>query len=279
MIKVLVDASSDYLWDDANERGIDIVPIALTIDDEQYIEGQNLSRDEFYEILTTTETFPKTSQPSPEEFISRFEKAKENGDELICILLSSALSGTCQTAHLAKNMVDYDKIYIIDSLTATICVKVMADYAVELINKGLSAEEIVETIEAMKSKVKCFAGMNTLEYLAKGGRLNKAVAAVGETVNLKPVITLTEEGGVGVVKKCIGKKQALVQLIKIIQEQNPDEDFPFYIIRTTGSSMTERLQEKLEKAGYNISGQLQVGPTIGSHIGPEAFGVIFVSRK
>lgn len=279
MIKIVVDSSSDYELEDAKTRGVDIIPIKLTIGDAEYVEGENLTRDEFYEILTSSDEFPKTSQPSPEEFINRFEQAKQNRDELICILLSSGLSGTCQSAHLAKNMVDYDGIYIIDSLTATICIKVMADYAVDLISKGLSAQEIVDKIEAVKSKVKCYAGMDTLEYLAKGGRLNKAVAAIGETVNIKPVIELTEEGGVGVVKKCIGKKQALVQLMRIIQEKNPDEDFPFYIITTTGHAMSDRLDEKLNKIGYKIDGHLQVGPTIGTHIGPEAFGVIFVARN
>lgn len=279
MIRILVDASSDYSRGEAEKNGIELIPIKITIGETEYIEGVNLERNEFYEILVESGEFPKTSQPSPQEFVEIFEDVKEKGDEMICILLSSALSGTYQSATLAKNMVDYDGIYIIDSLTATFCIKVMADYARKLADEGKTAEEIVKEIESIKSHVRCIATMDTLEYLYKGGRLSKTAATVGEAVNIKPIITLTEEGEVGIVKKCIGKKQAVMQTKKILQEMDVDEDFPMYSIYSYGTENSEKLEEKLKSEGYQWKERLQIGATIGTHIGPEAFGVIFVTKR
>lgn len=279
MIKVLVDASSDYTVDEVKEKNIILVPIKVVIGEKEYIEGHNLQRGEFYEILEKSGEFPKTSQPSPQEFLEIFNDAKENGDEIVCILLSSALSGTYQSAVLAKDMVDYDKIYIVDSLSATICIKVMADYACQLIDQNKTAKEIANEIEQLKSHVKCIATMDTLEYLYKGGRLNKTAAAVGEAVNIKPIITLTQEGEVGIVKKCIGKKQAVMQTKKLIQDMNVDTNFPIYSIYSYGTENCEKLEQRLEKDGYKFSDRLQIGPTIGTHIGSEAFGVIFVTKR
>ena len=139
MIRILVDSASDYQMEEIQTKGLLLVPITITIGETDYIDGKNLGRDEFYEILSRTGEFPKTSQPSPQAFLDLFLEAKKNGDELICILLSSALSGTCQSAFLAKSMAAYDKIYIIDSLTATYTIKLMADHALQLVKEGIGA--------------------------------------------------------------------------------------------------------------------------------------------
>lgn len=278
MVKILVDSSSDYEPEEIKEKGFEFVPISITIGDTDYIDGVSLEKDEFYEILKGTEDFPKTSQPSPQAFLDIFKYAKEKQDTIFCILLSSELSGTCQSAQLAKNMVDYESIYIIDSLSATYMIKILADYAYELVQKNTPAEEILQKIEALKPRVTLFAGLDTLEYLCKGGRLSKSAAAIGELANIKPVITVTEEGAVGVLGKCFGKNKAIAQVFKHLQESGLDDSFPLYTIYTYGTDNCQRLEEKLEENGYPTSKRLQVGATIGSHIGPEAFGVVFVKQ-
>ena len=278
MVKILVDSSSDYEPEEIKEKGFEFVPISITIGDTDYIDGVSLEKDEFYEILKGTEDFPKTSQPSPQAFLDIFKDAKEKQDTIFCILLSSELSGTCQSAQLAKNMVDYESIYIIDSHSATYMIKILADYAYELVQKNTPAEEILQKIEALKPRVTLFAGLDTLEYLCKGGRLSKSAAAIGELANIKPVITVTEEGAVGVLGKCLGKNKAIAQVFKHLQESGLDDSFPLYTIYTYGTDNCQRLEEKLEENGYPTSKRLQVGATIGSHIGPEAFGVVFVKQ-
>ncbi len=278
MVKILVDSSSDYEPEEIKEKGFEFVPISITIGDTDYIDGVSLEKDEFYEILKGTEDFPKTSQPSPQAFLDIFKDAKEKQDTIFCILLSSELSGTCQSAQLAKNMVDYESIYIIDSLSATYMIKILADYTYELVQKNTPAEEILQKIEALKPRVTLFAGLDTLEYLCKGGRLSKSAAAIGELANIKPVITVTEKGAVGVLGKCLGKNKAIAQVFKHLQESGLDDSFPLYTIYTYGTDNCQRLEDKLEENGYSTSKRLQVGATIGSHIRPEAFGVVFVKQ-
>lgn len=278
MIKILVDSSSDYEQEEIKEKNFEFVPISITIQEKSYLDGISIRKDEFFNILESSGEFPKTSQPSPQEFLDIFREAKENKDTVLCILLSSKLSGTYQSAQLAKNMADYEDIYIVDTLSATYLIKILADYAYELAQEGLPAKEIVSKVEALKPRLSLFAGLDTLEYLCRGGRLSKSAAAIGEFANIKPVITLTKEGAVGVLGKCLGKNKAIAQVFKHLQESKVDTDFPLYTIYSYGTDNCERFEEKLLENGYKISKRLQIGATIGAHIGPEAFGVVFVSE-
>ena len=113
MIKFLVDSAADYPSDELSQKGIALCPMSISIGEESYIEGQNLQRDQFYELLETSEAFPKTSQPSPQAFAEIFEEVKKTGDELICVLISSSLSGTYQSAMIAKDIVEYENTYYV----------------------------------------------------------------------------------------------------------------------------------------------------------------------
>ena len=278
MIRILVDSSSDYLREEAAANHIELIPISIVIGEKTYTDGIDIDRDQFFRLLTQSKDFPKTTQPSPQAFLDIFRDVKEKGDDLIYISLSSALSGTYQSAMLAKDMVKYDNIYIVDSLSATYTIKIMADYACSLCREGLLAKEIVEKLENIKSKVKVLAALDTLEYLAKGGRLNKGVAAIGDLANIKPIITLTEEGEVGVLNKAIGRNKAIHHILQHLQEWGVDTDFPMYIIYSYGTENCEKFEERLASENYTLEKRMQIGPTIGTHIGPEAFGVVFVRR-
>ncbi len=278
MIRILVDSSSDYTKDEIANNGFHFVPLNVLLAGKSYRDGIDLIPDQFYDLLIHSGDFPKTSQPSPQNFAEIFEDVKAKGDELICILLSSALSGTCQSAHLAKDMVDYDGIYIIDSLAATAMIKFMGNHATQLAKDGLSAKEIVDKIEAMKGKIKVVAGLDTLEYLCKGGRLSKASATIGELANLKPIITVTEEGKVSVIGKCLGKNKALNFILKYLETNERDMSFPLYTLYSYGTENTEKLEERLTKDGFSYDERVQLGSTIGAHIGPGAFAILYVTK-
>lgn len=278
MIRLVVDSSADFLAEELKEKNIELVPLNINLAGETYQDGVTLERNQFYEILTGQEDFPKTSQPSPEDFLSIFEDAKEKGDDVVCILLSSSLSGTCQSAHLCKNMAEYDNIYIVDALTASIGTKLLVDHAVSLRDQGVSAREIAEKLDALKSRVRIFAAVDTLEYLCRGGRVSRASAAIGELANIKPIITVTEEGKVAVAGKCLGKNKALRFITDKLAENPADPAFPLYSVYTYGEENTEKLEAKLAKAGIPYAERLQVGATIGAHVGPGAFGIVYVEK-
>lgn len=278
MIRILVDSSSDYTMEEINRNGFHFVPLMVSLGGKYYKDGIELKPDEFYELLINTGDFPKTSQPSPQDFADIFEDVKAKGDEIICILLSSALSGTCQSAHLAKDMVDYNGIYIIDSLAATVMIKFMGDYAAKLVQDGENAPAIVAKLEAMKGKIKVAAGLDTLEYLCKGGRLSRASATIGELANLKPIITVTPEGKVSVIGKCLGKNKALNFILKFLADNERDVNFPLYTLYSYGTENTEKLEERLVAEGYSYDDRVQLGSTIGAHIGPGAFAILYVAK-
>lgn len=278
MIRILVDSAADFSAEEAKARNMELVPINITFNDKNYLDGIDITKDEFYELLTSSETFPMTAQPSPQDFLDVFEDVKEKGDQLVYISLSSALSGTFQSATLAKSMVEYDEIYLVDSLSATRAIRLMAEYACKLREEGKDAATIAEEIENFRSRVVILAAVDTLEYLQKGGRLSKAAAAVGELANLKPIITVTKEGTMAVPAKALGRNKALSTLVKLVTEKEIDTTFPIYSVFAVGEENTEKLEQKLGKEGVRVTKRLQIGSTIGCHVGPGAFGVIFVTK-
>lgn len=279
MIRIVIDSSADYPAAQLEENKIELIPIGISIGEESFVDKGDVKLDALYALMDKYKKFPKTSQPSPQAFLELFNDAKEKGNEVICILLSSALSGTFQSAVLAKDIAEYDKIYLIDSLAATGIIKIMADYACRLRDNGISAEEIVTRIEELKPHVHAFAAINTLEYLSRGGRISKAAAAVGELANIKPIITVTREGEIGILGKCIGKNKAIRSVLKHFQAFDVDPDFPLYSVYSSGVENCQKLEDSLAAHGVHIDARMQLGSTIGTHIGPEGFGVIFVSRN
>lgn len=274
MIRLLVDSASDMSKDD----GVYFVPSQVSIDGHDYHDGIDLDRNTFYNLLTTSTEFPKTSQPSPHDFLNIFNEVKDNNDQLICITLSSALGGTYQSAMLAKNIVDYDDIYFIDSLSATYVIKMMVDKASKLIIEGKDIKEIVEVLEEMKKRIKLLASVNTLDYLYKGGRLSATSAFIGNIAKLKPIITVNEEGKVEVVGKRIGIAKSIEYIVDYLKSVELDEECPVYLLYTTGTSNVEKLAKAFVDVGINAKALLQIGSTIEDHVGPEAFGIIYMVK-
>lgn len=278
MIRIIIDSSADYLKEEIDKKQMILASLNINLDDKIYLDGVDISRDQLYEWLMESKGFPKTSQPSPEVFLEHFKAAKEAGDDVICILLSSALSGTCQSAHLAKTMADYDNIYIVDSLSATHLIRFLGNKACQMRDAGASAKEIVKTLEELKSRTKVIAAVDTLEYLCRGGRVSKAAATIGNLANLKPIITVNPEGEVAVIAKCVGKNKSLSYILNALQEYEIDENYPLYSIYSYGVENCIALEAKVVNAGYLLHSRKQIGATIGCHVGPGAFGVLFVHK-
>lgn len=275
MIKIIVDSSADCNVQDGIVDAI--VPISVNIDGAEYKSGVNLTSDKFYELLQNAKEFPRTAQPSPQSFIDVFEQAQENGDQIIYLCLSSHFSGTYQGALIAKDMVDYDDIHVVDSIGVTHMITILAKYARKLINDGLTAGEIVDKCEELKTKIKIYAGVDTLEYLYKGGRLSRASAAVGGIAGIKPIIAV-QEGKVEVVAKSIGNLRAMNTLLEKLKSHTLNPDFPLYSMYTSGTENCETLEQKLADNGYTVEGRLQIGSTIGAHVGPGVYAVLFVEQ-
>lgn len=277
MIRLLVDSSADYSKAELDEKHIEMVPLTITLNDsETYKDELEIARHDLYGMMAEGSCTVKTSQPSPQDFLEKFEAAKQAGDELICILLSSSLSGTVQSAVLARTMAGYDKIYIVDSLTATVAIKILADHALKMIAEQKTSAEIVNALESLKGRIKIKLVVDTLKFLYLGGRVSRTTAIVGDAVRVKPSIYVTQDGFVGVGPKYLGISRGVKDLTKLMQTTKTDPAFPNYLIYSYDTDNLNKLKKSLTDAGVSIADSYEIGATIGVHVGPGTFGVVYV---
>ncbi len=280
MIKIMTDSTSDIDLEYAKKLNIEVVPLKVIFGQKEYKDRVDLQPEQFYDLLASSNSLPSTSQPSPQDYLDVYEKIKETKDTLIVITLSSVLSGTYQSACIAKDLVDYENIYIIDSLNATQGLRLIVEKAVQLRNNGLSAQEIVNVIEEYKTRVHIYAYVDTLEYFYKGGRLSKTSATVGTMLKLKPIVGL-KNGTLDVFAKARGALKATTKVIDVIKEHGEiDLDEPISIGYTGDTSGLDKFENTLrEEFGFDEVLHGYVGPVIGTHAGPGARLIAYVTKQ
>ena len=278
-IRILTDSSADFNPATAKRRGVDVVSMSIQFGSASFLDGKTITHDVFYKLLQEGRTNPSTAQPTPADFLRRFEEAKAAGDQVVAVLLSSVLSGTYQSAVIAKGMCGYEPIYLVDSLSATAGIQILVNYACKLRDSGLPAPEIARAVEKIKDRVRIFAVIDTLEYLRRGGRLTGLQAQLGTMARLKPVIAV-RDGKVSIVGKALGTGAAVKQMLKLLSEHPIDDAYPSYFLYTDDKSREELLLPKLKEQNM-LPLRLHyssVGPTIGTHIGPGALGIAYMER-
>ena len=280
MIRIITDSAADFSPREMEQLGIACIPITVMFGDEEYQENITLTKDKFYELMLSSGQLPKTAQPSPQLLLDLFEEAKAAGDEAIYVTLSSALSGTYQSAVMTKNLADSDACHVVDSLNATGGQRMILEHAAALRDAGKSADEIIAGIEAVRSRITLYACIDTLEFLYKGGRISHTTYKLGTLANIKPIITVELDGSIGIPAKAMGMRKGMDYLCKQAEQRPADPAFPFYVMYTNNRSVAETLAARLESAGITVSDDriIQVGAAIGSHIGPDACGIVYVAK-
>lgn len=277
-VRIIVDSSADLEAETVAERAIEVIPMVVSFHDENFVEGVNLTREEFYEKLEQTDDMPHTSQIPPYDFYNAFKRAVDAGDEAVCIVLSSKISGTYQTAQSVAAGFG-NAVCVVDSENAAMGELVLAVRACDLRDEGKSAAEIKRVLDAEKKGVHLVAALDTLEYLKRGGRISAATAAIGGLLSIKPVITM-EEGEVVVLGKARGAKQSHKLLRQVIDKIGGIDFTRPHRIGYSGLS-SEALRGWAEKNKDLFEGHVNdlkttvIGPTIGTHIGPGAIGAAF----
>ena len=282
MIKIIVDSTADFTLEEAKELGIKIVPLKTTVNNIEYKDRETLQPETFYELLKDVQDFPKTSQPSPAEFAHKYSEGVSNKDQLIVLTISSGISGTAQSANLAKTIVGYDDIYVVDSKTATLGLKILTYKALELVKEGKDFETICNELEEYKSRVTIVAIVDTLDYLIMGGRVSKLAGTVGSLLKLKPILTMCD--GKGVIESLDKKRgtiKATERAIEIINENGGiDLNEPMFIGYTGEPTLLDKFVNTLkEEFKFESVGCGIVGPVIGSHVGPGGKIIAYVKNK
>ena len=279
-IRIITDSAADFSPAELEQLRITCVPMQVVFGEDSYTDGQTLTPEIFWQRLTAGEN-PKTSQPSPDAFLSVFEEAKAAGDEVICITIAAVLSGTLQSAMIAREMADYASIHVIDSLKAAIAQKMLVLHACRLRDEGqLTAAQIAQALSDLRPRIRLFACLDTLEYLARDGRIPKAAASLGTMVRFKPLVTLSEDGHVELAGKGIGMHRATDAVIRLVEGCEIDRSFPVIPIYSHTPENCLAFVRKLNAAGIACEedGIMPIGATISTHIGPGAFGLVFVEK-
>lgn len=281
MIRIITDSAADFSASELRAHNLTAIPLQIVFGSDTYEDGVTLTPEIFWQRIISGEN-PKTSQPTPDAFLRAFEEAKAAGDSVVCVLLSSGLSGTVQSAALAKSMADYDEIYIVDSLLAATAEKMLVLRACQLRDENkLTASEIAEELARFSRRIKLYGCLDTLDYLARGGRIPQAAASLGSLVQLKVLITINDEGKVGLAGKGMGLHRASVSLLKLIQQHKIDENFPVMPLYTHSPDNCQSFIKKLNQAGITCGEDYlhAVGATISTHVGPGVFGLVFVEAE
>lgn len=277
-IRIICDSASDITREMAAKLDVTVLPLKTIFGEQEYLDGVNMSHREFFEKLVETDELPTTSQIAPYDYEAVFKEAVEAGDTVVCITLSSKLSGCHQSAHIAAE--DYaDQVFIVDSENVCAGEQLLVELAVRLRAEGKKAQEIAEILNEEKKNVRLFALLDTLEYLKKGGRISSAVALAGALLSIKPIIGL-QNGEVTMLGKARGSKNASNMLTSLVEKEGGiNMDKPFRLVYSGLSD--ELLQKYMVDSARLYEGKVEelpvctIGSTIGTHAGPGAVGIAF----
>ena len=273
-IRIIIDSTTDIPEQVLHQ--VEVVPLTVSFGDEEYLDGIDLSRGDFYRKLEAGQILPKTSQPSPEAFAEVFQRIHEAGDEGVFISVASALSGTCQSAIIAA--ADYPEISVVDSRNVAVGTGILAEYALLLISRGITREELTQKLEKKREDICLIAMLDTLEYLKRGGRISKTAALAGGILNIKPVITV-KEGEILILGKARGAKKANNLLVELAEKNGVDYSLPI-LLGYAGTS-DELLQNYIHDSRKLWEGHVenleyaQICSVVGTHTGPGAVAAAF----
>ncbi len=277
-VRIITDSSSDVSQERAKEWGVTVIPLKIRFGEEEYEDGVTLSNRAFYEKLVETDEIPKSSQIPPYEYESRFREAVDAGEEVVCLCLSSGVSGSYQSAQIAAEELG-GNVHVVDTRQFCIALYLLVQRAVQERDAGKGAAEIVEIIEAEKEKVHLISLFNTLEYLKMGGRISNAAYMAGSMLSIKPVISI-EDGLVKVLGKARGSKNGNNMLKEYVKQCGGiNFDKPLCLAYTGFSD--ETLQKYIADSKELYEGHedslpiVTVGATIGTYAGPGAIALAF----
>ena len=279
-VRIITDSACDISQAEAKELGIRVLPLKTIFGETEYLDGVTITHREFYEKLIETDVNPTTSQIGPVEYEDAFRAAVEAGDEVLCITVSSKLSGCYQSATIAAAEFP-EKITLVDGLSVAIGQRILVQLALRERDADKSAAEIGEVLEQQKGDIRLIALVDTLEYLKRGGRLSSAAAFAGTLLGIKPVIAL-EAGEVVILGKARGSKNGNNMLMKLVEQHGIDFDRPFALAY---SGLDDSLLRKymadsaaLYEGKADTLPVYTIGSTIGTHAGPGAIALAFFGK-
>lgn len=280
-IKIVSDSTCDLSKDLIEQYNISIIPLCVIMGDDSYYDGVNITPDDMYKWADANKATPKTAAASFDYAADVLKPLMETGDDIIFIGIGEKLSTTANVIRLIGSDADYDKLHVVDSTNLSTGIGLQVLYAARLAAEGKSAEEIVSLVEARRDKVRASFVVETLTYLARGGRCSAVTALLGNALSLKPEIVV-EDGSLKVAKKYRGKQSSVIlKYAKDMEEALKTADTTCIFITHSGcdQEVLDSVKEYLESLNrFENIYTTRAGGVISSHCGPGTLGVLFYAE-
>jgi DegV family protein with EDD domain len=278
-IAVVTDSTAYLSEEIISTYGITVVPLVVIWGEETFLDNIDIGPKEFYERLSTADVMPSTSQPTIQAFADVFKKLHAEGYDILTVVISSALSGTLDSAIQAKKMVPDANITLIDSLCTSLPLAFMAIAAARAAQNGATLEECTKFVETVREHTQVFFAVETLEFLHRGGRIGGASRFLGTALGLKPILYF-EEGKIEALEKVRTSKKAHIRLVELV-EAEIDGKSPVNFVGVVHAASEETASELLNLAEEKFQPDelmlASLSPVIGTHTGPGTIGIAYVA--
>ena len=275
-IKIITDSTLDLPVELIREKNIEVLPLLINFGEESYLDGVEITTKEMIDKINATGILPTTAQVTPNRFEESFKKYLDEGYKIVALTLSSDMSGTYQSACIAKDMLESDDIIVIDSRNVTSGLGLLVLKACELRDKGLGIKEIEEGILKAIPKVKCSLNFESLENLVRGGRLSKTAGTIGSVLGLRLILEI-KDGKMSVKDKVRGSKKALKKLVSDFESADVDFDSPIVLLELLNEDVYQGLKIYFQEKNINYI-DAKVGCTVGIHSGIKPCGIFFFEK-
>ena len=275
-IKIITDSTLDLPVELIREKNIEVLPLLINFGEESYLDGVEITTKEMIDKINATGILPTTAQVTPNRFEETFKKYLDEGYKIVVLTLSSDMSGTYQSACIAKDMLESDDIVVIDSRNVTSGLGLLVLKACQFRDKGLGIKEIEEEILKAIPKVKSSLNFESLENLVRGGRLSKTAGTIGSVLGLRLILEV-KDGKMSVKDKVRGSKKALKKLISDFESVDVDFDSPIVLLELLNEDVYEGLKTYFQEKNINYI-DAKVGCTVGIHSGIKPCGIFFFEK-
>lgn len=278
-IGIVTDSTSDLPQELASKFDIEVVPLQVSINDQNYRDGVDLSSTQFYRKLISGGSLPTTSQPSPGVFVECYRALLKKVDAILSIHLTEALSGTIRSARIAREMMPEANIQVIDSHSTSMGLGGLALEAARAVSRGMRMDEIIKLLESLREKVRFLVALDTLEFIRRSGRVSALQAFFGSILQIKPLLKLVH-GKVELVERVRSRREAIGKLLNEFKSQlTAESEGIIAVMHTVAEAEAEKLKAVVQEAFKNAEIIVnQAGPVLGTHVGPGALALILVPK-
>lgn len=275
-VAIVVDSTAYLPPAIIEQYQMSVVPLLVNWDDQSLRDNVDITPDQFYQRLKTSKTMPTTSQPSPGDFKTAFEKAAQTAEAIVCLTISEPLSGTYASAMAAKQMVDIP-VEVVDSRSAAMGLGMMAIAAARAAEQGASHVEIADLVRSIIPKMRLLFVVDTLEFLHRGGRIGGASRYIGTLLSIKPILHL-DDGKIQPLERVRTKSKALNHILGIMAEEADMKKTHVSIIHAAAANEAHQLHGRIQELEPRQLYLSEISPVIGTHTGPGALGLVYYTE-